>query len=142
MAATYSLGFGRKLINVLVRGGLALGLGEKNTRMLTVAGRKSGKPYSTPVTLVVEDGAEWIVAPYGERQWVKNLRAAGNARLSRGRAKRAVTVRELTTEEAIPVIRRYIERVPITAKYWDAKADSPESVLLGEAARHPVFLVE
>jgi len=142
MAATYTLGFGRRLINVLVRGGLALGLGEKNTRMLTVAGRKSGKPYSTPVTLVVEDGTEWIVAPYGERQWVKNLRAAGRATLSRGRKRREVTVRELTPEEAIPVIRRYIERVPITAKFWDAKADAPEPEILAEASRHPVFLVE
>jgi deazaflavin-dependent oxidoreductase (nitroreductase family) len=142
MAATYHLSPGRRAINFLVRAGLALGLGEKNTRMLTVVGRKSGKPFSTPVTLVVDDGNEWIVAPYGERQWVKNLRAAGKATLGRGRKRRDVTVRELAPEDAVPVIRRYIERVPITKKYWNVTAEAPDEAMLAEAAKHPVFLVE
>ena len=142
MAATYHLSSARRAINFFVRAGLALGLGETNTRTLTVVGRKSGKPLSTPVTLVVEDGSEWIVAPYGERQWVKNLRAAGKATLSRGLKRRDVTVRELTPEEAAPVIRRYIERVPVTAHYWDVTAGDPDEAILAEAAHHPVFLVE
>lgn len=142
MAATYRLSAQRRAINFFVRAGLALGLGEKNTRMLTVAGRKSGKPFSTPVTLVVEDGHEWIVAPYGERQWVKNLRAAGNATLSRGRKRRDVAVRELAPDEAAPVIRRYIERVPIAANYWNVTAGDSDDAMIAEAAHHPVFLIE
>ena len=68
MAAAYRLSFFRKGINLLVRMGLRFGIGEKNTRMLTVAGRKSGKLMSTPVTLVIERDREPIVAPYGARQ--------------------------------------------------------------------------
>jgi deazaflavin-dependent oxidoreductase (nitroreductase family) len=142
MAATYRLSPQRRAINVIVRAGLALGLGEKNTRMLTVAGRKSGKPFSTPVTLVVEGGHEWIVAPYGERQWVKNLRVAGKATLSRGRKSREVTVRELAPEAAAPVIRRYVERVTVTKKYWNVTAGDSDEAMIAEAAHHPVFLIE
>jgi deazaflavin-dependent oxidoreductase (nitroreductase family) len=142
MAASYRLSPQRRAINFLVRSGLALGLGEKNTRMLTVAGRTSGKPFSTPVTLVVEEGHTWIVAPYGERQWVKNLRAAGKATLSRGRKRRDVTVRELAPEDAAPVIRRYIQRVPVTKKFWNVTAGDSEEAMIAEAAHHPVFLIE
>lgn len=142
MSETYHLSPARRVLNFFVRAGLALGLGEKNTRMLTVVGRTSGKPLSTPVTLVVDDGSEWIVAPYGERQWVKNLRAAGEATLSRGHTRRAVTVRELAPGEAAPVIRRYIKRVPITKRYWNVTAEAPDEAILAEAAKHPVFLVE
>jgi deazaflavin-dependent oxidoreductase (nitroreductase family) len=130
---------GRRLINWIVRAGLRLGIGEKNTRLLTVPGRKTGKEHSTPVTLVVEDGEEWLVAPYGVRDWVKNLRAAGHATLSRGRDRRVVGAAELSPEEAAPVIRRYVERVPITREFWDVTPDSPDEALVLEARRHPVF---
>jgi deazaflavin-dependent oxidoreductase (nitroreductase family) len=125
----------------MVRLLLRLGLAGKHTWLLTVAGRKSGKPYSTPVTLIAEDGHEWIVAPYGERQWVKNLRVAGEARLSSGRRQRAVRAGEVSAAEAAPVIRLYVQRVPITRKFWDVTPTSTDAELVTEAARHPVFLV-
>jgi deazaflavin-dependent oxidoreductase (nitroreductase family) len=142
MAAEYRLGFFRRTINALVRAGLRLGLGEKNTRMLTVAGRKTGKPMSTPVTLVVEGDREWIVAPYGERQWVKNLRASGRANLARGRSKRDIRVREVSYEEAVPVMRAYVNRVPVTRKYWEVAPDSSDEAYLEVARKHPVFAVD
>jgi deazaflavin-dependent oxidoreductase (nitroreductase family) len=142
MAAEYRLGFLRRTINFLVRTGLRLGIGERNTRMLTVAGRKSGKPMSTPVTMVVEGEAEWIVAPYGERQWVKNLRASGTATLSRGRSKRTIRVREVSHDESVPVMRAYVKRVPVTRKYWEVEPDSPEEAYLAVAPKHPVFAIE
>ena len=142
MAGDYRLSFFRKAINFLVRTGLRFGIGEKNTRMLTVAGRKSGKPMSTPVTLVVEDTGEWIVAPYGERQWVKNLRAAGTATLSRGRKSRAIRVREVTHQEAVPIMRVYIQRVGVTRSYWEAGPNANEEELLAIAPNHPVFAIE
>lgn len=142
MAAAYRLSFFRKGINLLVRTGLRFGIGEKNTRMLTVAGRKSGKLMRTPVTLVIESDREWIVAPYGERQWVKNLRAAGAATLSRGRTTRAIRVREVTHEEAVPVMRAYIQRVGVTRSYWEAGPDATDAELLAIAPNHPVFAIE
>ena len=53
------------------------------TYLLTVRGRKTGKPYSTPVTLVEEDDQRWLVAPYGQVGWLKNARAAGEVALFR-----------------------------------------------------------
>jgi hypothetical protein len=96
---------------------------------------------STPVTLVVEDGAHWIVAPYGERQWVKNLRVAKTGTLRRGRRTEPISVTEVTLEDAVPVMRAYVERVPVTRKFWAVGPDSSDDAYLAEAANHPVFSV-
>lgn len=130
---------GRRIANAAVRAGLALGLGERNTRLLVVRGRKSGRPLSTPVTLVVEGGRRWLVSPYGERAWVKNLRAAGECELRRGRRRERVRAREVSAEEAGPVLKRYAERVAITRPYFDAKPTDPVERFIAEADRHPVF---
>jgi len=142
MAANYQLSFFRKMINFFIRTGLRFGLGEKNTRLLTVAGRKSGKPMSTPVTLVVEGDKQWIVAPYGERQWVKNLRAAGQCTLKRGRTTTPIRTREVTYDEAVPVMRAYVQRVGVTRSYWEVGPDGSDAEFLAIAPKHPVFAIE
>jgi deazaflavin-dependent oxidoreductase (nitroreductase family) len=141
VAATYRLGATRRLANTLIRGLLRLGLGPPRTYLLTVAGRKTGRPLSTPVTLVEMGGHRWLVAPYGEVGWVRNLRAAGRATLARGRRAEAVTVRPLDAAESAPVLRRYITDVPITRPYFDVRPDSPLEAFVAEAPRHPVFLL-
>lgn len=141
MAEKYQLSRGRKAINAMVKFGLVLGIGGKHTRLLTVKGRKTGKLYSTPVTLVVDGDKQWLVAPYGEREWVKNLRASGYATLQHGRTAQAIEVRELPPAEAAPVIKAYVTKVKITRKYWDVTPDSPDEAFIAEAASHPVFLI-
>jgi hypothetical protein len=79
MARTYRLGTTRKLVNVLMKRLLRVNLAGAHAYLLTVPGRKSGRPYETPVILV-EDGERWLVAPYGEVGWVRNARAAGYGR--------------------------------------------------------------
>jgi hypothetical protein len=54
MASTYCLSRWRRLLNGLVSILLRVGLAPRHTYVLTVHGRRSGKPYSTPVTLVEE----------------------------------------------------------------------------------------
>jgi deazaflavin-dependent oxidoreductase (nitroreductase family) len=125
----------------MVRAGLALGLGERNTRLVVVRGRKSGRPMATPVTLVVDGGRRWLVSPYGESAWVKNLRAAGECELRRGRRRETVRVREVGPEEAGPVLAMYAKRVPITRPYFDAKPSDPPERWVEEAAKHPVFAI-
>ncbi len=139
MARAFRMNTTRRVANALVRVGLAMGLGERNTWLLVVAGRKSGKPMATPVTVVVEDGRRWLVSPYGERAWVKNLRAAGECELRRGRRRERVRAREVTAADAAPVLKRYAERVPITRPYFDAAHTDPPERFAGEADRHPVF---
>ncbi len=58
--------------------------------MLEVRGRSSGQPRRTPVNLLTLDGVRYLVAPRGETQWVRNLRASGEGRLLFGQAQRAI----------------------------------------------------
>ena len=83
MAATFRKTRLRHLGNVLITPLARLGLAGKRTHILTVPGRRSGRRYSTPVQLVIQDDERWLVAPYGEREWVKNARAAGEVELTR-----------------------------------------------------------
>jgi deazaflavin-dependent oxidoreductase (nitroreductase family) len=77
MAWAYRLGFWRRLVNRMVHALLRCGVSPPHTYLLTVRGRKTGQPYSTPVTLVEENGERWLVAPYGEVGWVRNLGLRG-----------------------------------------------------------------
>ena len=103
MAATYRLTPLRRAGNVAVRSFVHLGIGDRNTYLLTVPGRKSGRRYSTPVILTELDGRRYLVSPYGEREWVKNARAAGTVELSRGRRSERPVIVEVGPEESAPV---------------------------------------
>jgi deazaflavin-dependent oxidoreductase (nitroreductase family) len=139
---TYQLTASRRLVNRTMTVALRFGVGPKRTYLLTVKGRKSGEPHTTPVTLVEEDGGRrWLVAPYGEVNWVKNARAAGTVTLTRGRRSETVPVVELGSEESAPVLKRYAERVPITRPYFVAVPDAPVEAFAVEAERHPVFRI-
>jgi deazaflavin-dependent oxidoreductase (nitroreductase family) len=126
---------GNSLITPLVR----LGLAGRRTHILTVAGRKSGHRYSTPVQLVIDDAGRWLVAPYGEREWVKNARVAGEVDLMRAGRSRRHRIEELGPGEAAPVLREYLRTTPIVKPYFDADADAPLEAFAAEADRHPVF---
>jgi deazaflavin-dependent oxidoreductase (nitroreductase family) len=137
----YRLGLGRRAANTLVTVLLRLGIGPARTYLLTVAGRQSGAARTTPVTLVEEGGRRWLVAPYGEVAWVRNLRAAGKARLARGARTEAIVTREVTADEAAPVLKMYVTRVPITRPYFDVTPESDLGAFRAEAPRHPVFAI-
>ena len=142
MAATYRLGLGRRAANRLVRLLLRLGLMPGPTYLLTVPGRRTGRPMSTPVTLVEDGGERWLVAPYGDVGWVRNARAAGQVTLSRGGRSETLPIRELSPAAAAPVLQRYVTRVPITRPYFDARPDSPLTAFETESPRHPVFVLD
>src|SRR6266498_989009 len=48
----YKINLQVRVINFVMQSFVRLGLGPKHTYLLTVQGRKSGKPYTTPVTLM------------------------------------------------------------------------------------------
>jgi deazaflavin-dependent oxidoreductase (nitroreductase family) len=73
--------------------------------LLTVRGRKSGLPRSTPVTICQNAGRRGLISPFGETDWVRNLRAAGRATLTVGRRQEEVTAVELGPMEAAEFIR-------------------------------------
>ena len=135
---TYRLGASRRLVNAVVGPLTRLGLAGRHTYTLTVRGRKTGKDYSTPVTLV-EDGERWLVAPYGEVAWVRNARAAGEVEISRSRRSETMRIEEAGPEQAAPISKQYLKNVPVARSYFEVTSASPLEEFATEAPRHPVF---
>jgi deazaflavin-dependent oxidoreductase (nitroreductase family) len=91
---------------------LGLSFGGESPVVLTVPGRKSGVPRSTPVTPMTVDGKRYVVGGFPSADWVRNVRAATEATLRRGRKEERVRMVELSTEEAGPLLRVWPEEVP------------------------------
>ena len=142
MAWAYRLGLWRRLVNRIISISLRLGMSPPHTYLLTVRGRKSGRPHSTPVTLVEEAGQRWLVAPYGEVGWVRNARAAGQVTLERGRRSETVRIVELSAEDAAPVLKKYLTQVPVVRPFFDVTPKSNLRDFVAEASRHPVFRIQ
>lgn len=80
--------------------------------VLTVPGRKSGKPRSTPVTPMTVDGKEYVVGGLPGSDWSANVRAAGEGKLQRGRRTERVRLVEMSVDEARPLLREFPIKVP------------------------------
>jgi deazaflavin-dependent oxidoreductase (nitroreductase family) len=132
--------------NVIARPLIALGVPPGPDVLLTIRGRRSGKPRATPVTLCQYRGRRGFISPFGETQWVRNLRTAGRATMSVGRRTEEVTVTELGPEEAAGFIRDVI--APQAATSWLAEwfvrsvdkidIDHPEEAARGK----PIFEID
>jgi deazaflavin-dependent oxidoreductase (nitroreductase family) len=102
-----------KYVNKVMIGLSKLGVGgEKGPVILTVAGRKTGKPRSTPVTPMTVDGHRYIVGGLPGADWVANLRAAGTATVHQGRRAQQVRMTEVPAEQARPLLRQFPVLVP------------------------------
>ena len=130
--------FANRIMMQLMRWGVTL----PHMALLTVRGRKSGQAYSLPVQPVEEDGKRWLVSPYGETNWVKNARAAGEVTLLCAGRAGTVRLHELGPQEAAPILKKYLSQVPIVRPYFEVQPDAPMAVFAAEAPRHPVFLIE
>ena len=80
--------------------------------VLTVRGRKSGKPRSTPVTPMTVDGKRYVVAGLPDSDWAANARAAGSATLQVGRRTEVIRMVEMSADEARPLLRVFPVEVP------------------------------
>ncbi|HEX6229725.1 MAG TPA: nitroreductase family deazaflavin-dependent oxidoreductase [Solirubrobacterales bacterium] len=120
-----------------------IGIDVAGSRVLEVRGRSSGEWRRTPVHLLTHDGGMYLVAPRGNTQWVRNLRASGRGRLAAGRGAEDFTAVELIDEEKPPLLRAYLKRWGWeVGKFFDGVgADSPEEELRRIAPEHPVFRV-
>ena len=102
-----------KPMNRFLRAVQRLGIPTGPAMVLTVPGRKSGKPRSTPMTPFTYRGDLYTVAGYPGADWAANARAAGQGTLSRGRRSRPIRIVELTREESRPVLREFPVQVPV-----------------------------
>jgi deazaflavin-dependent oxidoreductase (nitroreductase family) len=129
----------RRLIDALVAASIRRGMGPSYNYLLTVTGRATKAPHTTPVSLVIDGPSRYLVAPYGETAWVRNARAARSVTLSRGRRSESCAIAELQPAEAGPILRRYLKLAPITRPYFDVGPEAPDDAFVAEAAAHPVF---
>jgi deazaflavin-dependent oxidoreductase (nitroreductase family) len=133
------------LFNPLARRLLRLGVPLGPNALLTVRGRKSGEPRTTPVALVKVDRRRWLVGTFGEVNWVRNLRASGEGSIKVGRRSEPVTATPLTADEAAAffsgVLGPYVRRTPLGG--WLLRSVLGARDILEDpqaAARtHPVF---
>lgn len=91
---------------------LGLSFGGESPVVLTVPGRRSGVPRSTPVTPMTFEGKRYVVGGFPGADWVRNVRAATEATLERGRKTERVRMVELPAEDARPVLRAFPAEVP------------------------------
>ncbi len=102
-----------KYVNKVMIGLNKLGVGgDKGPVVLTVVGRKTGKPRSTPVTPMTVDGHRYIVGGLPKGDWAANARAAGEATVHQGRKDQRVRVVEIPVEQARPLLRQFPVLVP------------------------------
>jgi deazaflavin-dependent oxidoreductase (nitroreductase family) len=76
--------------------------------LITVRGRKSGAPRTTPVAVIDVDGRRWVWAPWGDVHWVRNLRAAGRATVRTRRKEEAVSATELDRAGRLEFFRDHL----------------------------------
>ncbi len=73
--------------------------------LITIRGRKSGLPRTTPVAIIEVSGRRWVWGPWGDVQWVRNLRAAGGATITVRRKKEEVRATELDATQRVGFFR-------------------------------------
>jgi deazaflavin-dependent oxidoreductase (nitroreductase family) len=75
--------------------------------ILEHVGRKSGKPYRTPLTVFSTDDEVAILLTYGpNRDWLKNLVSAGGGRMRRyGKTLALTNPRVMPKAEAVPAVK-------------------------------------
>ena len=96
------------IVGVLLRAGLPLG----PNYLLTVRGRRSGVEHTIPVALVEHDGHRYLQSPFGNVNWIRNVRAAGGGTLRRGRHSERFTVTELSPVQAAPILKIIVNMAP------------------------------
>ena len=104
-----------KPLNKVFMAMMGLGLpvsGKEAPMVLTVPGRKSGEPRSTPITPMYVDDERYVVSGFPGADWVKNARAADTATLTSGKTAETVRMVELSPEDARPLLRRFPTLVP------------------------------
>jgi deazaflavin-dependent oxidoreductase (nitroreductase family) len=133
--------FTRNVFNQLVAFLTRRGFSVIGSRVLAVKGRTSGEWRTTPVNLLSYQSRRYLVAPRGETQWVRNLRAAGTGELRLGKRAETFRGRELADEEKVPVLRAYLKRwkAEVGIFFEGVGPDSADEQIRAIAAKHPAF---
>jgi len=135
--------FTRTVFNPCIAWLTRAGFSVWGSRELRVRGRTSGEWRATPVNLLAHEGERYLVAPRGETQWVKNLRAAGEGELRVGHHTEAFRAEEVTDDDKVEVLRAYLKRwkLEVGVFFDGVSATSSDAELRRIAPDHPVFRI-
>ena len=89
------------ILKPLITAGVPLGY----NGLITIRGRKSGLPRTTPVAIIHVSDRRWVWAPWGDVNWVQNLRGSGRATITVRRHEQAVTASELDPSQRVGFFR-------------------------------------
>lgn len=134
-----------RVMNSLLGVVIKLGFSPQGGQLLTVNGRKSGRPMTTPVNPLTVDGAEYLVAPRGNTHWTRNLKASGSGVLRRGRKKRPIrVVHDLADDEKPKILLAYLGRWGgVTRGHFGITWPNPSAEEVARVcARTPIFRIE
>ena len=119
---------------------VGLGIGASYSYLLEVRGRKSGKIYSTPVSLMEISGKKFLVAPRGQTQWVRNAEASGEITLRRGSKRQKYHLRPLSDNEKPEILKTYLDRYKSAVqKFFSIPAGSPVAAFIPVVQNYPAF---
>ncbi len=134
----------RRVMNPLLMLAMRAGVSVWGSRTLEVRGRTTGAVRRAPVNLLRLDGREYLVAPRGDTQWARNVRAdRGRLVLVLGRRREERVARELADDDKVPVLRAYLRRwkAEVGAFFEGVGPDAGDDDLRRIAPAHPVFEV-
>jgi deazaflavin-dependent oxidoreductase (nitroreductase family) len=136
--------FTKMIFNPAVAAMTRAGISIWGSRVLRVRGRKSGEWRSAPVNLLTYEGKQYLVAPRGLTQWVRNLREAGEGELLLGTRVHRFRAHETSDDQKVPILRAYLKRwkAEVGIFFGGVSADSPEEDLRRRAPDHPVFRID
>ena len=131
-----------RLVNPLIATLTKLGLSVHGSHVLAVRGRKTGTRQEVPVNPVEVEGVRYLVAPRGDTQWVRNLRAAGEAELQVGQRREHIQAREIENACKPPVLRAYLRRWKReTGQFFEVDDQASDADVARIAPDHPVFQI-
>jgi hypothetical protein len=137
--------FTRNIFNRAVRRLTLMGVSVLGSRELRVKGRTSGQWRSTPVNLLTIEGVQYLVAPRGVTQWVRNLRASGyTGELRVGRRVQIFVAHELLDDVKAPILRAYLRRwkFEVGMFFEGVGPDASDEELTAIAPGYPVFVID
>jgi deazaflavin-dependent oxidoreductase (nitroreductase family) len=132
----------QKPVNKLMISMQKLGIPTGSPMVLTVPGRRTGRPRATPITPFNLQGRRYGVAGNPGADWARNARAAGAGALLRGGKALKVNIVELSAHEAGAVLRAYPENVPVgvrLAKRSERVRGGTPDVIDGGNSRYTEF---
>jgi deazaflavin-dependent oxidoreductase (nitroreductase family) len=131
----------RRIFNPFIALLMRAGLSVRGSRVLAVRGRRSGEWRTTPVNVLIIDGEGYLVSPRGVTDWVRNLRASGQAELRLGRGRETILAFEITDDRRIQILREYLRRWSWeVGQFFEGVGPSASDVELAHIApNHPVF---